>query len=53
MTTWEWRIIIALIRYVLSKENVDLGQRSIQEIEEEEREDMNILIEAILREKGR
>jgi hypothetical protein len=40
---------MALVRCVLVKENVDLGQTTIQKYENQKFDDLNILIEAQIR----
>lgn len=48
MTNWQWKILIALVRYVLRKEGcLDLGERYNQEHTEES--DISILLEAAVR----
>lgn len=46
MTNWQWQVIIALVRYVLRKDNVDLNSMYEPELIDE---DLNILTEAVIR----
>ena len=46
MTDWQWRVLIALIRYVLRKNEVDITCMYDNELESE---DENILVEAVIR----
>ena len=46
MTAWQWRVLIALVRYVLRKDNIDITSiYSSDRISEDE----EILIEAVIR----
>ena len=46
MTTWQWRVLIALVRYVLRQQDVDITKMYDSKLIEE---DENILIEAVIR----
>lgn len=52
MTEWQWRVVMALVRYVLNKEGLyDFGQhKNAEYMEELGAEDRAILIEAVVRE---
>lgn len=52
MTTWQWNVIMALVRYVLHKEGMLDLPISMKRAEEMGRVDRAILVEAALRDLG-
>lgn len=53
MTNWQWRVVMALVRYVLYKEDrFDFGQEMNNRYEESLKEDdLMILNEAVIRDE--